>query len=90
MYKLQQNARVERKHRYILEMARALKLQSGLSLAHWGDCVFTAVYTINRLPSSVLANISSYEVSYKKAPDYNDFKAFGCLAFAASTSVGTD
>lgn len=90
VYKPQQNARVERKHRYILEMARALKLQSGLSINHWGECVLTAVYTMNRLPSSVLKNVSPYETLYGDPPDYEDFKAFGCLAFCASTSTKGD
>lgn len=31
-YKPQQNARVEHRHRYILEMSRALKYQSGLDI----------------------------------------------------------
>lgn len=90
VYKPQQNARVERKHRYILEMARVLKLQSGLSIEHWGECVLTSVYIINRLPSTVLNNISPYEALYSKAPDYDSFKAFGCLAFTANTMLNHD
>ena len=86
-YKPQQNGRVERRHRYILEMARALKFQSGLDNTYWGECVLTSVYIMNRLPSSVLANKSSFEILHKDKPDYNDMRAFGCLVFAANPAI---
>ena len=89
-YKPQQNARVERRHRYILEMSRALKFQSGLDITFWGECVLTSVYIINRLPSASLKNATPYALFYKEAPDYDRLKAFGCLAYAASTAVPKD
>lgn len=75
---------------YILEMARALKFQSGLSNEFWEECVLTYVHIMNRLPSSVLNNKSPYEVLYKKSPDYANLRAFGCLVFSANPKVITD
>lgn len=83
-YKPQQNARVERRHRYILEMARALKFQSGVAVCIGGECVLTSVYIMNRFLSSVLNKKSPYELLYEQTPEFEDMRAFGCLAFAAN------
>lgn len=73
-YRPQQNSRVERKHRPILEITRCLRFQSGLYLSFWGDCVMTVVHILNRLLTAVLNNKISFEILHNKSADYSNFK----------------
>ena len=50
----QQNGRVERKLRYILDVVRATTIVASTPFQFWEEAVLNAVYTINRCPSPII------------------------------------
>lgn len=67
-------------------MAIALRVQANLPLKFWGDCVLIATYLINKLPSPLLNNVTSYEKLLGHSPSYAHLRIFGCLCFASTLS----
>lgn len=80
----QQNLLVERKHRHILEVSRALYVQSRAGNAFFGLCVKTAMYLINCTHSIILHNKTPFEMMYNTTPSWDFLKTFGYKCFDSS------
>ncbi|RVX22801.1 Retrovirus-related Pol polyprotein from transposon RE1 [Vitis vinifera] len=78
---------LKRKHRHILETARAFRFQAHLPLHFWVECVSTAIHIINRLPTPLLSRQTPFERLYGKLPSYSHLRVFGCLAYATDVHV---
>ncbi|KAI3713164.1 hypothetical protein L1987_71737 [Smallanthus sonchifolius] len=86
----QQNGVVERKHKHLLETARALMFQSKLPITFWGECVLTATHLIDIFPTRVLKGKSPSKMLFDKAPSYTHLCTFGCLCYASTSTPGRD
>ena len=78
----QENGLSERMNRTIMERARRMRLHAGLPLQFWAEAVDTAVYLINRGPSSSLDGGILEEAWIGKMVNYSFLKIFGCEAFS--------
>ena len=86
----QQNGVVERKHKHLLEVSRASLLQSSLPIKFWGECVLTAAYLINRMPTKVLKGKTPYELLHGQPPSFDHLRSFGCLCYMGTPKQGRD
>jgi hypothetical protein len=77
----QQNGMAERKNRHLLDVTHTLLLQASVPSRFWVEALSTAVFLINRLPSSVIEFDSPFFRLFKTQPDYNDLHTFGCVCF---------
>ena len=72
-YTPEQNGVAERKNRYILEITRALLIESKIPTSFWPEAIATSVYLMNRLPrESSILKLPSIRLStmkpYKNQP----------------------
>lgn len=80
-YTPQQNGKVERENRTIVESARTMICAKNLDVSLWAEAVNTAVYTLNRTGTSSVKNNSPYELYYKVMPDIKHLRVFGTVVY---------
>jgi transposase InsO family protein len=81
----QQNGVAERKNRHLLEVVRALLIEAHMPLSYWGEALTSAVYLINRIPSSTIDFQTPLQVFTEAviAPIVPNLtpRVFGCVAY---------
>ena len=81
-YTPQENGAAERLNRTIMEKAWCMLSNAGLGKEFWAEACNTAVYLINRSPSSRLNFEIPEEEWQGRRISYSHLKVFGCQAFA--------
>lgn len=77
----QQNGTVERKIGHIVDTGLTMLAYFKVPLKFQEYVFAAAVHIINRLPSSVIANIFPFEKLFEGEPDYNTLRIFGCTVY---------
>ena len=77
----QSNGIAERLNRTLIEKARCMLISVNASQNLWSAAVHTANYIRNRIPSAPLEGKSPFEALFKKLPNLNHMKIFGCAAY---------
>lgn len=67
-----------------IETTRALKIQSVVPDCCWSDCVFTATYITNMLPSVILKGRAPLEILFGKKSDFSQLRTFGYLCLTTN------
>lgn len=80
----QQNSTVERKHRHLLNVTRALLFHSKLPKCFWSYAGCHSPFLINRLPTPFLQQHTPYAKLHNDSPTFLNLKVFGCLAYATT------
>lgn len=77
----EQNGRVERENRTIVESARSMLYARDVPLYLWAEAVNCAVYILNRTSSSQTPETTPYELWYGTKPQLGHLKIFGSVGY---------
>jgi transposase InsO family protein len=80
-YTSAQNGKAERMLRALNNTVRTLLIHAAMPPSYWVEALSTAVFLINRRPSSSIDNGIPYHRLYHKMPDYSLLRVFGCLCY---------
>ena len=80
-YAHEQNGTAERGNWTIQEKARTSLIDAGLLRTLWAEALSTAVYLVNRSPTSQMMT-TPYKALHRKAPDLSNLQVFGCTVYA--------
>lgn len=78
---LEQNGTTERKHRHLIKTTRILPYATHLPYRFGMEDLQTVVHLINRMPSPNIHNKSPYHLLFKRKPQYDYLRVFGCACF---------
>jgi hypothetical protein len=80
-YTPQQNGVVERRNQTVVATARSILRARGVPGHFWVEAVHTAIFLLNRAPTSVLNGETPYQAWYEKKPAVHFLHVFGCVAY---------
>jgi len=80
-YCAEQNGRIERENRSVVECARTMLIDANLPEALWAEAVSTSVYILNRRPSKVKDNVTPFEKFTGKKVTLKHMRKFGAEAY---------
>ena len=71
-------------------MARSMLKGKGMPKKLWAEFVHTALYILNRSPTTAVRNKTPIEVWSKRKPLVDHFKVFGNITYALNQSQNRD
>jgi hypothetical protein len=77
----QQNGVVEQQNQMAMGTARSILRARNMPEHFWGEAVHTAVFLLNRAPTSALDGMTPFESWHAKKPPVHFLKVFGCVAY---------
>lgn len=75
---------MERKHKHLLCVCRALKMQAAIPYRFWGRCLLTICYLVNLMPLSILHGRIPLEVLSDNVVALLHLRVFSCVCFSTN------